>query len=1461
MTDIKTPKTLKIAHLGDVHIMDRRRDEYAAGFAKMYDMMRKDAPDIIVLAGDVFDTKIKSSAHNQQDVARLLTALSNIAPVIMIAGNHDTDIKNPGALDLLTPIVENNKHLQSPKLTYYRNSGIYVNLGHVWVIVAPDGERPERKEIDATVARLKEEKKIRNDALVMCIFHEEVSGAMLPNGLKWGDARVTAPYLSTFDASFGAHIHQRQGGKRWAYCGSTFQQNVGESHHDRGYLLWKIAPSAAAPSHNSEPPERTIRVIPNKRGYMTFILEKGEDVTVRPLVSDPYYYDIVHDNTAESLAALPAFIEELKEMYDGMTYRVQKLKTEYYASELQANGDEKREVIPNALASAQQAATDVAAHVSIIRDLLGASNPNLGRVIDMHKARFEFKPLVNGQKARPILMKFEFSNMYGYGPNNVVDFKALEGGLSGIIAPNASGKSGLIDSLIFAMFDICPRTGKKEQAIRMDAIKYHMRLEFKLGSELGVIEKTGFRNSKHAPEYRFTFGSDVLVTGVDLTNKKAAEVFGDFHTTALTAIAHSHHQKNFLLMTSAERKKALARLLTLGSFEDIEKKLKEELKDARAMVRACQPVAPTAISALEKLIEKEDGNAQDSETAIYELTELIQKNTNLFTLSAQKMGAVDAQINAKRSTLAPDDVSLDQAESALSAALNAVQHKTVDDAKRELNSMPIMVLPDEVGAPSEPVTRDAISALSRSIKNIEGRVRHAAMQNDAAMAAYRKSQMVLATMPVPPEQVGESAVDPKPGPCPWPNTRKSEKRPSVDIIQTAKTTLLEIPTEQLASYRAISVSRTETSGEYAALSAQNFDSAITNLKTCQDALRAKSAAATSVTQTAIPESVKKLSATELCEVLDFKAIPSAGQLDAERKRSDAKYKEARLKAEDAKGRLAASKTGALQYLQLADSCASCQANRALFADEGIAARASELAIVAQQCRDRYFATFALASYIAKDEQRQAASAVKLAEALVVKKTRLAALNIERQALANNTIVEAIETMENAAHWWHRDEVVRATAAARIKYDRAKAAVDETEAALAEATAAKQTVDAEMSAVKHEYARACIQRREALIAVQEREAAVCRARAEAETRAALATLEQTAEKIRAVRGELKIRIESLHRKIATVRSNTIKQRTAVAIATTKLEAARKQADAAEKAASELLVLTEYQKVLQPKKGIADALIERSRSELERNIRNALAETGAPFSVSLDENCEIGITTPASSKVIPAKSVSGYQSFALSMAVRTALWNLAETPLPNCLIIDEGFGCCDPDMLHAIGGYMEAAAQAPGAPVLTLIVTHLEELKMRLESRQLRITLRAKQPSQICNDTSSTSLQRDEKNFENVVCAECGNVSIPFGAVAAHLATLKHRASVDRKLRLAKQPATVIVKLPTADTAKPAAVKPAAVAKPVAVAKPAAVGAKPAAAKPIAAKPAAAKPVAANPAVAARIVTIAPPPPQK
>ena len=91
--------------------------------------------------------------------------------------------------------------------------------------------------------------------------------------------------------------------------------------------------------------------------------------------------------------------------------------------------------------------------------------------------------------------KFEFSNMFSYGTNNVVDFSQMKGAY-GIFAPNASGKSSLWDALSFCLFDKCSRTNKVCRCINYSKSKFDCKFNFEINGVDYFIERVGKKSPK-----------------------------------------------------------------------------------------------------------------------------------------------------------------------------------------------------------------------------------------------------------------------------------------------------------------------------------------------------------------------------------------------------------------------------------------------------------------------------------------------------------------------------------------------------------------------------------------------------------------------------------------------------------------------------------------------------------------------------------------------------------------------------------------------------------------------------------------------------------------------------------------------------------------------------------------------------------------------------------------------------
>ena len=106
----------KIYHISDIHIRNfKRHKEYRRVFHQLKDKIISSVDDksLIVLTGDIVHSKTDVTPELVFEVQELLKSLANIAPVLLIPGNHDANLNNNHRMDALTPIVNalNHKNL------------------------------------------------------------------------------------------------------------------------------------------------------------------------------------------------------------------------------------------------------------------------------------------------------------------------------------------------------------------------------------------------------------------------------------------------------------------------------------------------------------------------------------------------------------------------------------------------------------------------------------------------------------------------------------------------------------------------------------------------------------------------------------------------------------------------------------------------------------------------------------------------------------------------------------------------------------------------------------------------------------------------------------------------------------------------------------------------------------------------------------------------------------------------------------------------------------------------------------------------------------------------------------------------------------------------------------------------------------------------------------------------------
>jgi DNA repair exonuclease SbcCD nuclease subunit len=232
-----------IIHVADVHVYNFiRHDEYSEQISKFIEKCKEIVEPYeynevrILISGDLVQQKNNISNELIVIVSYILRQLEQIAPVVVIAGNHDMLEGNKGRTDTLTGIFgaakfEHCSYLDE-QLSY--SSGCVIDDNIVWALysIFDDFATPDLDSV-----------RTGPETRVIGLFHGSVVGATLNNGTVM-DNGLDGDKFEGCDCVMAGHIHKRQVLKRGdveiVYPGSLIQQTFGETVSQHGFAVWNL---------------------------------------------------------------------------------------------------------------------------------------------------------------------------------------------------------------------------------------------------------------------------------------------------------------------------------------------------------------------------------------------------------------------------------------------------------------------------------------------------------------------------------------------------------------------------------------------------------------------------------------------------------------------------------------------------------------------------------------------------------------------------------------------------------------------------------------------------------------------------------------------------------------------------------------------------------------------------------------------------------------------------------------------------------------------------------------------------------------------------------------------------------------------------------------------------------------------------------------------------------------------
>lgn len=229
-----------VIHMADIHIRTYKlHKEYAEAFKltlkKISELVKDyDRDEVrIVIAGDYVHQKITISNELLMLGTWFLRKLDKIAPVVLIAGNHDLLENNKDRLDSITPMV---KLIPEAKIQYYKESTCYLDNNIVWCVysIFEGNSRPNIEE-----AR----REFGDDKTYIGLYHAPINNLETDIGYKF-EGVTELEHFDGCDIVMCGDIHKRQmlnyKGTPVVMPSSLIQQNFGETVSKHGFLLWDI---------------------------------------------------------------------------------------------------------------------------------------------------------------------------------------------------------------------------------------------------------------------------------------------------------------------------------------------------------------------------------------------------------------------------------------------------------------------------------------------------------------------------------------------------------------------------------------------------------------------------------------------------------------------------------------------------------------------------------------------------------------------------------------------------------------------------------------------------------------------------------------------------------------------------------------------------------------------------------------------------------------------------------------------------------------------------------------------------------------------------------------------------------------------------------------------------------------------------------------------------------------------
>lgn len=610
----------KFAHFADVHWRGlTRHDEYKRAFEDAFMKMREEKVDAIFIAGDIVHSKTQGISPELIDsLCWWFRELSKVAPTYVFLGNHDGLIMNKDREDAISPII---RALDLDDLHLIKNSEVVDYDSNINICNFSCFDEPGWEKL-----------KFDKEKINIGIFHGAVTGSQ--TDIEWEmDGEVDEAFFRGCDFVFLGDIHKHQyidKQKRIAYCGSTIQQNFGETP-DKGFMIWEIQSKDVYSSRHIKVKHDRPYVTIDWMGSVSETLDEAET-----------YPDFARFRIRTTVAISQG---EIKQLYSA-------LKEFKNASEIVMKHDVPKHdlMLSDEFTSEKVNLKDPAVVSNLIEQYYEKANLSdrmVNRLDELvHKFWKSASKIDPSSGGKWSIKSLEFDNTFGYGKGNEIDFSSLDG-ITGIFGKNRIGKSSICGTLMYSLFNTTDRGGISNLHV-VNTRKGHCKASAvisKRGKNYRIERQTIKKESRSG---KLSASTQLNLLEVDPngdvirdlcgeqrreTEKELRAIIGLPEDFLLTAFASQGEMNAFIKQKASSRKGILSKFLELDVFERLSDAAREESAGVKQLIRSApdRDFDVSIVDAKNKLAAKQ----KDRDSAFSELETLREKSKSLeITLAA-----------------------------------------------------------------------------------------------------------------------------------------------------------------------------------------------------------------------------------------------------------------------------------------------------------------------------------------------------------------------------------------------------------------------------------------------------------------------------------------------------------------------------------------------------------------------------------------------------------------------------------------------------------------------------------------------------------------------------------------------------------------------------------------------------------------------------------------------------------